>query len=334
MGDLIKPLRGLYLRYFAIVAIMIFGCERIAYCQHITISGKITDQQTGEPVAFASVGIKGTSIGTSSNFDGLYKLKLSGKKDSLTITCMGYRQLSVKLSGAQLQVYNIQLKPAFQLLKEVRVSPRSYINPAWEILTEVIRHKPQNDPSALANYKYGSYTRIEIDATRFSENLRKKKFIDKAIAVADSMKLTGPDHMPLLPLFVSETVSDVYIGNTSATKREDIQRVKTNGVGFEDGTVIAQLTGSTFQQYNFYKNYISAAGKDFVSPITDSWKTWYDYELDKRDVLVDGIPCYQISFKPKRAKDLAFAGIIWIAHDTYKLDQVKATVAPTDNLNF
>jgi len=334
MDDLIKRLRGLHLRCIAIVVFLILAGEYTAYCQHITISGKITDQQTGEPVSFASVGIKGTGIGTSSNFDGLYKLKLSGKKDSLTITCMGYRQLSVKLSGAESQVYNIKLKPVLQLLKEVRVSPRSYVNPAWEILTEVIRHKQQNDPSALTDYKYGSYTRIEIDATRFSENLRKKKFIDRAIAVADSMKLKGPDHMPLLPLFVSETVSDVYIGNTPSTKREDIQRVKTNGLGFEDGTVIAQLTGSTFQQYNFYKNHISAAGKDFVSPITDSWKIWYDYELDKRDVLVDGIPCYQISFKPKRAKDLAFAGIIWIAHDTYKLYQVKATISPTANLNF
>jgi len=247
---------------------------------------------------------------------------------------MGYRQLSVKLSGAEVQVYYIRLKPISQLLKEVRVSPHSYVNPAWEILTEVIRHKPQNDPSALSDYKYGSYTRIQLDATRFSENLRKKKFIERAIAAADSMKLRGPDRMPLLPLFVSETVSDVYIGNTPSTKREDIQRVKTNGVAFEDGTVIAQLTGSTFQQYDFYKNHVSAAGKDFVSPITDSWKTWYDYELDKREVLVDGIPCYQISFKPKRAGDLAFAGIIWIAHGSYKLYQIRATVAPTANLNF
>lgn len=305
-----------------------------AYSQQVTVSGKITDEQTGEPVAFASIGIKGTGIGTSSNFDGLYTLKFTGRKDSLTISCMGYRQLSVKLSTAERQVYNIKLKPSSQLLKEVRVSPRSYVNPAWEIMTEFIRHKPDNDPAALLDYKYSAYTRIEFDATRFSENLRRKKFIDRAITVADSMKLRGPDHMPLLPLFVSEIASEVFIGNAPSVKREDIRHVKTNGVGFEDGTLIAQLTGSTFQQYNFYKNHISAAGKDFVSPVTDSWKTWYDYELEKRDVLIDDIHCYQVSFKPKRPRDLAFAGTMWIEHDTYKLYQIKAAIAPTANLNF
>ena len=75
-------------------------------------------------------------------------------------------------------------------------------------------------------------------------------------------------------------------------------------------------------------------GKDFVSPITDSWKTWYNYELENRDAVVDGVACFQISFKPKRAQDLAFTGTMWITKNSYALYQVNTTIAPSANLNF
>jgi hypothetical protein len=148
------------------------------------------------------------------------------------------------------------------------------------------------------------------------------------------MKIAGVDNMPVLPLFLSETVSDFFYQSNPESKREDIKRTKTNGVGFEDGTLLAQLTGSTFQQYNFYKNFVSAAGKDFASPITDGWKNWYDYELENRNAMVNGKACYQISFKPKRPQDLAFTGTIWIAHENYALYRIKATIEPSANLNF
>ncbi|MDP9048131.1 MAG: DUF5686 family protein, partial [Bacteroidota bacterium] len=245
-----------------------------------------------------------------------------------------YSQRAFRITGAAEQTLNVLLKPFSQQLREVRVTPKSYVNPAWEILSEVIRHKPANDPRSLQSYKYESYNRIELDATNISSNLLKKKGFDKAISISDSLHLAGIRNLPVLPLFLSETTSQFYYRNSPESKRENITRTKTNGVGFEDGTLLAQLTGSTFQQYNFYRNYVSAAGKDFISPIADGWKTWYDYELQNRHAIIDGKICYQISFRPKRAQDLAFTGTIWIAQDNFALYQVKATIEPSANLNF
>jgi hypothetical protein len=232
------------------------------------------------------------------------------------------------------QTINVQLKPFSNALMEVRITPKGYVNPAWEVMKQVIIHKQKNDPRNLSAYQYESYSRIELDATNLSQTMLKKKFIDKAITIADSMKITGTNHIPTLPLFLSETVSDYFYQSKPEARREDIKKTKTNGIGFEDGTLLAQLTGSTFQQYNFYKNFVSAAGKDFVSPLTDSWKSWYDYELENRDAVIDGKTCYQISFKPKRPQDLAFTGTIWIARGNYALYQIKATIEPAANLNF
>jgi hypothetical protein len=305
-----------------------------ASAQTITIKGKVTDAVTNEAITYATIAVKGTSIGTNSNFDGLYKLVIVNKTDSLTVSCVGYRTRSFLVTSAAEQTINVRLEPVSNALMEVKISPKGYINPAWAIMKQVIIHKDTNDPRKLSSYQYESYSRIELDANHLSEKLLRKKFVDKALNLADSMKLTDADHMPVLPLFLSETVSDYYYQSQPVAKRENIKRTKSNGVGFEDGTLLAQLTGSTFQQYNFYKNFVSAAGKDFASPLTDNWKSWYDYELENRNAVIDGKDCYQISFKPRRPQDLAFTGTIWIAKENYALYQIKATIEPTANLNF
>jgi hypothetical protein len=317
---------------FTLVLLCIFGYHAAA--QKVTIKGKVTDATTGEAINYATIAVKGTSIGTKSNFDGLYQLTFVRKSDSITVSCVGYRTLSFWVASDTVQTINVQLKPFSNALMEVRITPKGYVNPAWEIMKQVIIHKEKNDPRNLSAYQYESYSRIELDASHLSQNMLKKKFIDKAITIADSMKITDANHIPVLPLFLSETVSDYFYRSKPEAKREDIKKTKAKGIGFEDGTLLAQLTGSTFQQYNFYKNFVSAAGKDFVSPLTDSWNSWYDYELENRNALIDGKTCYQISFKPKRPQDLAFAGTIWIARENYALYQIKATVEPAANLNF
>ncbi|SHN25111.1 DUF5686 and carboxypeptidase-like regulatory domain-containing protein [Mucilaginibacter sp. OK098] len=315
------------------LSILLLGSQQVIG-QKVIIKGKITDAKTGEPVTYATIGVKGTEIGTSTNFDGFFKLEFIKKSDSITVSCIGYLQQSFLIGRASVQTINIQLKPSSQSLNEVRITPKGYMNPAWAILKEMVKHKPVNDPRSIKSYQLESYSRIELDASNFSSNLLKKKFIQQAISMADSMKIAGVDNMPVLPLFLSETVSDFFYQSNPEAKREDIKKTKTNGVGFEDGALLAQLTGSTFQQYNFYKNFVSAAGKEFASPISDGWKNWYDYELENRNAIVDGKTCYQISFKPKRSRDLAFTGTIWIAQENYALYQIKATIEPSANLNF
>ncbi|MDB5091691.1 MAG: hypothetical protein JWR09_5685 [Mucilaginibacter sp.] len=315
------------------LSILLLGSQQVIG-QKVLIKGKITDANTGEPVTYATIGVKGTDIGTSTNFDGLFKLEFIKKSDSIMVSCIGYLQQSFLIGRAAEQTINIQLKPSSQSLNEVRITPKGYVNPAWAILKEMVKHKPVNDPRSIKSYQLESYSRIELDASNFSSNLLKKKFIQQAISMADSMKIAGVDNMPVLPLFLSETVSDFFYQSNPEAKREDIKKTKTNGVGFEDGALLSQLTGSTFQQYNFYKNFVSAAGKEFASPVSDGWKNWYDYELENRNAIVDGKTCYQISFKPKRSRDLAFTGTIWIAQENYALYQIKATIEPSANLNF
>ena len=58
--------------------------------QQNTVSGKITDSSTGEPMPGVNITIKGTSTGTITGTDGKYSLSLPGKSATLVVSFIGY----------------------------------------------------------------------------------------------------------------------------------------------------------------------------------------------------------------------------------------------------
>jgi hypothetical protein len=96
---------------------------------------------------------------------------------------------------------------------------------------------------------------------------------------------------------------------------------------------MTQLVGSSFQEYNFYQNWLGIVTKDFVSPIADGWRLYYEYDLTDSLYVGDDY-CYRLDFFPKSPQDLAFTGTIWITKKDYALKQVDVTVGKQANLNF
>jgi hypothetical protein len=105
------------------------------------------------------------------------------------------------------------------------------------------------------------------------------------------------------------------------------------GIGMQDGSLISQLVGSSFQEYNFYTNWLNILEKDFISPIADGWKSYYEYALNDTVYVGDHL-CYRIDFTPKRVQDLAFTGTIWIDSQSFALKQIDVSMGKGANLNF
>lgn len=304
-----------------------------------SITGKITDSETGEPLPYVTVFVKlpnHTTKATNTDFSGVYHLvapQASG--DSLYASYVGYLPAKKLLPRLHHITVDFQMKANNQLLNTVTVTPKSYINPAWAIMDNVIKHKIDNNPEKLKSYDYESYNRLELSVTNISDKMKQRKVMRQILPLMDSLKkMAGDDGKPSLPVFMSETVSDVYYQSTPRQKTEHVQRSKVSGVGIEDETLISQIVGTSFRQYNFYKNYLRIAGKDFISPITDSWKTFYNYELTDAHDNINGRDCYKIEFKPKRAHDLSFIGVMWITQDSYAVYRMDVSVTPDANLDF
>ena len=72
--------------WFGILALFAF---QFHIAQSFYISGKITNN-ANEPLPFATVYVKGTTIGTNSNEEGDYSLKLAGGEYELVFQYVGY----------------------------------------------------------------------------------------------------------------------------------------------------------------------------------------------------------------------------------------------------
>ncbi|WAC09557.1 DUF5686 and carboxypeptidase-like regulatory domain-containing protein [Dyadobacter pollutisoli] len=298
-----------------------------------TIKGKITDASTGDPIPFANIGVKGTLAGTTTNFDGLYQLTYPPPADSILVTYVGYESKSKAIApNLPDQTIDIQLLPGTLQLREVKIFAGE--NPAYAVLRKIVANKKRNNADDLDAYEYVSYNKIQIDIDNLSEKFRNRKSVKKMTHIVDQYDaVKGENGETIIPIFISESVSDVYYRKNPKKKKEVINKTKVSGVGLTDGSLVSQVIGSSFQQYNFYGNWLNVLDKDFVSPIADSWKLYYEYYLS--DSLYNGTNYdYHIDFEPRQEQDLAFTGSFWVDGTTFALTQMDASVGKRANINF
>lgn len=325
--------RYLLLKFTPLILSVCLLCLSITgMAQETIINGKVTDAGSGDPIPFANVVFKGTSIGTTTDFEGNFLIKTKTPVDSLLASYVGYKSKSKIIRKGVKQVVNFQLEEDVTRLKEVVVSAGE--NPAFEILRKVNDHKNEHDKRRLAAYECEAYTKIEIAIDNMSDKFRERKIMQKITQVLDSIdRIAGEDGKPILPMFISENVSKVYYRDNPQLKTETILHSKINGLGVEDGYMSTQLIGASFQEYNFYQNWLHIVGKDFISPIADGGRLFYEYDLTD-SVYIDNHYCYRIDFFPKSPQDLAFTGAMWITKSEYALKQIDASIGKQANLNF
>ncbi len=105
------------LKYLSLLAFLCFAQMVIA---QRTISGVITDADSGEALIGANVLIKGTSTGTATDFDGKFSLEVPNDATRLMVTYTGYTDQEASIAGGISQI-SIALSQG-ELLDEVVVT--------------------------------------------------------------------------------------------------------------------------------------------------------------------------------------------------------------------
>ncbi len=90
----------------------------LSVMQGKTIKGQILDE-TGESMIGVSVLVKGTTIGTVTDFDDNYTLEVPSGKNILEISYIGYKTKEITIGNNSL--INIKMEPDTQALDEVVV---------------------------------------------------------------------------------------------------------------------------------------------------------------------------------------------------------------------
>lgn len=73
-----------------LITILVHLFAVIPLMAQIQITGVVIDSKTGEPIIGAAVLVKGTTVGTVTDYDGNYELSVQKEDDLLEFSYMGY----------------------------------------------------------------------------------------------------------------------------------------------------------------------------------------------------------------------------------------------------
>ncbi len=112
-------IRSIYIMclILSIVSSLLFSQNKNTY----TIQGEVKDSVNGETLIGANVFIKETQIGTVTDTQGMFSIKLKPGKYVLVISYIGYTSKEFEFEANRDQIINISLVPVTTILEEVKI---------------------------------------------------------------------------------------------------------------------------------------------------------------------------------------------------------------------
>ncbi len=289
----------------------------ILNAQQFTIKGKIVDTNSRYPLSFANIRVAETMLGTSSNVNGEFELKLKKGAYKIVASFIGYYSDTINVEvDKNLNDVNFSLLQSEIVLSEVLVKPG--VNPALEIIRKAIEKKNIRN-NKLNSYEVEAYTKGLV---RTTEEISAG---NNSIGVG----LGGSDTTELIIAGILENHSRNYFQQPDKFKSVILARKQS--ANFPPS--INTLTGGRLIQ-DFYENDVNFLGRDLPGPISDNALNYYYYYIE--NVLAQNDKTiYQIHIEPDNSSDPGFSGKIFIADSTFdlvKVDLILNRAANTGNL--
>lgn len=308
--------------------------------QDITkVRGKVIDAQTKEPLPFVNVSFVGTTVGTTTDFDGVFSMSSQWASDKLTASYIGYQPdtFAVEL-GNRRQVIDFALTSTSLNLDvvEVKAKKRRYRkrnNPAVELIRNVIRNRNKNRLKGQDFFEYDKYEKVELDLNNITDKFRNRKVFNKFQFIFDNVDTSEINGKPYLPIYIQETASKIYYRKNPKTTKEYREGVQMSGLDqYWDEEGVASLMDVLYQDVNIYDNNINVVDVQFVSPLSPIAPDFYRFYIIDT-VEVAGRQCVDLAFLPRNKLDFGFTGDIFITVDS-NFTVVKADLSINDQTNI
>ncbi len=89
----------------------------------VVLKGSVNDKDTHEPIVFASVYLVGTNIGTITNTDGQFTIKVPTDRilNKIGVSCLGYKNIEIPIPELHKSRNEIQLELARYYIRELTI---------------------------------------------------------------------------------------------------------------------------------------------------------------------------------------------------------------------
>lgn len=300
--------------------------------QEIEVSGVVIDKKTREPLPFANIIFTKTTIGTTTDVNGVFYIKVNDETHfSLTVSYMGYETKEEKIKPGKNKDIEIEMSPSDLFLTEVEVKAKRKIpkdTAAIRLFRKVVSNKENNRPKNFDFYSYQEYSKLKLGLINVSPDFFEKPIFRKFEFLKNNIDTVGSS--TILPILIKENVNAIfYRKNPEKTKRI---LVAENFSGVQNPAV-SDFVDYNFEIINVYDNVINVNQKAFSSPFANNATAFYRYFLSDT-VIIDGFKCFKLEFTGKSNTDQVFSGHALIVDSSYAIKSIKLEVLPGANLNF
>ena len=296
------------------------------------VSGVVVDK-TNQPIPFATIVFKKTNIGVVANEDGRFYIESPQKHSVLVVSSAGFSEREIYLEEAVVYNFKVKLNEAESLNEVVvfagKTSKKN--NPALDILRKIWERKRKNGLYQFDQYQMEKYEKVEFDMNTIDSAFMKNKVfkgMEFVFQHVDTSKVTGKTY---LPIFINESLSDVYGDNRQKKVKEKLKANKTSG--FEGNQQILSFLKDLYSDYSIYNNHLTFFDKSFTSPLSRTGVDVYNYVL-RDSAYIDNKKCYNILFYPRRKNELTFKGDFWVNDTTFAIKKINMAVTKSANINW
>lgn len=304
------------------------------------ITGVVTDDETGDSIAFASIVYKGHNITVVANAYGQYTLpRCEGW--NITVSAVGYKTRIIPINGRTRRRLNIALKPDKTQLAEVTVrSKKSRYsrkdNPAVELMRRVVAAKKKTDLGNNDYYRYNKYEKLTLALNDITPSQLENPPFSTKPWLLDHVELNTYTNKLVLPVSVDETVSQKFYRRSPHDEKTVIQGQTSTGINdyFQTGDIINTVVKDVFTNVDLYEDDIRILQRPFTSPMSEKGIGFYRFYIE--DTLAIGQDsCIHLTFVPNNMQDMGFRGDLYILNDSsLHLRRCQLSIPKQSNVNF
>lgn len=126
------------MKVYSLLLLLLFAASWSAHAQNSLLKSKVVDARGGQGVAYVNIGIPGKNVGTVSNEQGHFELRLTDNQlsDTLLFSCIGYETVRVPANLLRELEMPVTLTPKVAELKQVQVEASKLKEKYFGIFTE------------------------------------------------------------------------------------------------------------------------------------------------------------------------------------------------------
>jgi len=281
---------------------LVFFLFTVPFAHAAIITGKVTDTLQ-KPIAYASVYIKGTTKGTTTNDNGIYTIDLADGQYTIIFRMLGYKSYSKIIVVANEKIIlDVVLHDENMQMNEATIKAGE--DPAYNMIRHAIKMRKYYKEQVNA-YSCDVYIKGIQRIDKHPKKLLGKDITNDMLGLIDTSNI----------IYLSESVSKFNFKQPDKIKEEMISsKVSGDNQAFSYNSASDML-------FDFYESVMQISDlseRGFISPIAPDAMLYYKYHLEGT-YQENGNTVDKIQVIARRKNDPVFRGYIYLEEGGWRI---------------